>query len=99
MVLSNLTIALAAGALLSAVLPAWPQAAAGLAPFLAPQVPYLRAFKPLPGHPISPATFLPFILFGLLMFFLLAPKLGPMKLPVLIYIAAVTTMAGIAAGR
>jgi uncharacterized membrane protein YhhN len=157
MVLSNLTIALAAGALFSAVLATWSQAAsrrrihlvtkplttgliiavaaaaaapvpavyktlvltglifsllgdvalmlpekwftAGLVAFLAAQVSYILAFKPLPGHPISPATFLPFVLFGLLMFFLLAPKLGPMKLPVFIYIAAITLMAGFAAAR
>jgi len=72
---------------------------AGLVAFLAAQVSYILAFKPLPGHPVSPATFLPFVLFGLLMFFLLAPKLGPMKVPVFIYIAAITTMAGFAATR
>ena len=157
MVLSNLTIALAAGALFSAVLATWSQAAsrrrlhlvtkplttgliiavaaaaaapvpaayktlvltglifsllgdvalmfpekwftAGLVAFLAAQASYILAFKPLPGHPVSPATFLPFVLFGLLMFFLLAPKLGPMKLPVFIYIAAITLMAGFAAAR
>lgn len=154
---SNLTIALAAGALFSAVLATWSQAAsrrrlhlvtkplttgliiavaaaaaapvpaayktlvlaglafsllgdvalmfpdkwftAGLVAFLAAQVLYILAFKPLPGHPVSPATFLPFVLFGLLMFFLLAPKLGPMKIPVFVYIAAITTMAGFAATR
>lgn len=154
---SNLTIALAAGALFSAVLATWSQAAsrrrlhlvtkplttglviavaaaaaapvpaayktlvlaglafsllgdvalmfpdkwftAGLVAFLAAQVLYILAFKPLPGHPVSPATFLPFVLFGLLMFFLLAPKLGPMKIPVFVYIAAITTMAGFAAAR
>jgi uncharacterized membrane protein YhhN len=157
MVLWSLTIALSAGALVSAVLAAWSAAAerrrlhyvtkplatsliiavaavaaapvpaayktlvlaglvcsllgdialmfpekwftAGLAAFLAAQVLYILAFKPQPGHPVSPATFLPFVLFGLLMFFLLAPKLGPMKLPVFIYIAAITTMAGFAAAR
>ena len=72
---------------------------AGLVAFLAAQVSYILAFKPRPGHPVSPATFLPFVLFGLLMFFLLAPKLGPMKLPVFIYIAAITLMAGFAAAR
>jgi uncharacterized membrane protein YhhN len=157
MVLSNLAIALAAGALFSAVLATWSQAAsrrrihlvtkplttgliiavaavaaapvpaaykalvlaglalsllgdialmfpekwftAGLVAFLAAQVFYILAFKPLPGRPVSPATFLPFVLFGLLMFFLLAPKLGPMKIPVFVYIAAITTMAGFAAAR
>jgi len=157
MVLSNLTIALVAGALISAALATWSQAAsrrrihlvtkplatgliiavaavaaapipavyktlvlaglafsllgdialmfpekwftAGLVVFLAAQVSYILAFKPLPGHSVSPATFLPYVLFGLLMFFLLAPKLGPMKLPVFIYIAAITLMAGLAAAR
>ena len=72
---------------------------AGLVAFLAAQVFYILAFKPLPGHPVSPATFLPFVLYGLLMFFILAPKLGPMKLPVFVYIAAITLMAGFAGGR
>jgi uncharacterized membrane protein YhhN len=157
MVLSNLAIALAAGALFSAVLATWSQAAsrrrlhfvtkplttgliiavaavaaapvpavyktlvlaglvfsllgdvalmfpdkwftAGLVFFLAAQVFYILAFKPLPGRPVAPATFLPFVLFGLLMFFLLAPRLGPMKLPVFVYIAAITMMAGFAAAR
>jgi len=87
--------------LLGDVAPMFPEKwfTAGLVAFLAAQILYILAFKPLPGHPVSPATFLPFVLFGLLMFFLLAPKLGPMKLPVFIYIAAITTMGGFAAAR
>jgi len=157
MALSNLTIALAAGALFSAALATWSAAAtrrrlhhvtkplttvliiavaavaaapvpaaykmlvlaglcfsllgdialmfpekwftAGLVAFLAAQILYILAFKPQPGHPVSPMTFLPFVLYGLLMFFLLAPKLGPMKMPVFVYIAAITMMAGFAAAR
>ena len=72
---------------------------AGLVAFLAAQILYILAFRPQPGHPVSPMVFLPFVLFGLLMFFLLAPKLGPMKLPVFVYIAAITMMAGFAAAR
>lgn len=72
---------------------------AGLVSFLAAQVLYILAFRPLPGRPVSPATFLPFVLFGLLMFFLLAPKLGPMKVPVFVYVVAIVTMAGFAAAR
>jgi uncharacterized membrane protein YhhN len=72
---------------------------AGLVSFLAAHVFYILAFKPGPGHPISAALFMPFIIFGLLMFRILAPSLGPMKFPVLVYIAAITVMAGLAAGR
>jgi uncharacterized membrane protein YhhN len=72
---------------------------AGLAAFLGAQILYILAFRPLPGHPVAPATFLPFVLFGLLMFFLLAPRLGPMKFPVFVYIAAIIVMAGLAASR
>lgn len=72
---------------------------AGLVAFLAAQVLYIFAFKPAVGYPVSVMTFLPFIFYGLLMFFILAPGLGPMKLPVLVYIGAITTMAGFAANR
>lgn len=72
---------------------------AGLVAFLAAQVLYIFAFRPGAGVTVPVMTFLPFVLFGLLMFFLLAPGLGPMKLPVLVYIGAITTMAGFAAGR
>jgi uncharacterized membrane protein YhhN len=73
--------------------------AAGLVSFLAAHVFYILAFKPGPGRPISAGMFIPFIIFGLLMFRILAPSLGPMKFPVLVYIAAITVMAGLAAGR
>ncbi|MBE3125340.1 MAG: lysoplasmalogenase [Acidobacteria bacterium] len=72
---------------------------AGLVSFLVAHVFYILAFKPGPGHPISAGVFIPFIIFGLLMFRILAPSLGPMKFPVLVYIAAITAMAGLAAGR
>jgi len=72
---------------------------AGLAAFLAAQVLYILAFRPLPGHSLSLGTALPFMLYGLLMFFILAPQLGPLKIPVFVYIAAITLMAAFAAGR
>ncbi|HUT08437.1 MAG TPA: lysoplasmalogenase [Candidatus Latescibacteria bacterium] len=72
---------------------------AGLASFLAAHVFYVLAFKPGPGRPIPAGLFFPFIIFGLLMFRILAPRLGPMKFPVFVYIAAITVMAAFAAGR
>lgn len=72
---------------------------AGLAAFLVAQVFYILAFRPGPGHQASTGLFLPFIFYGLLMFFILAPRLGPLKLPVFVYIAAITIMAGFAAAR
>jgi len=72
---------------------------AGLVAFLTAHILYILAFKPGPGHQSSPTVFLPFVLYGLLMFFLLAPGLGKMKLPVLVYIGVITAMAGFAAGR
>lgn len=72
---------------------------AGLAAFLVAQVFYIMAFRPGSGYPVSTSVFLPFILFGLLMFFILRPGLGAFKLPVFVYIAAITIMAGFAACR
>ena len=72
---------------------------AGLASFLAAHVFYILAFKPGPGRPISMGMFVPFLIFGSLMFRILAPSLGRLKLPVFVYIAAITAMAGLAAGR
>jgi uncharacterized membrane protein YhhN len=72
---------------------------AGLVSFLAAHVFYILAFKPGPGQSISAGLLLPFVIFGLLMFRILAPSLGRLKIPVLVYIAAITAMAGLAAGR
>jgi len=72
---------------------------AGLASFLAAHLLYILAFRPGPGRAISAGMFVPFLIFGLLMFRLLAPSLGRLKIPVLVYIAAITAMAGLAAGR
>jgi uncharacterized membrane protein YhhN len=72
---------------------------AGLVAFLTAHVFYILAFKPAPGHRVSTGIFLPFLLYGLLMFFIMAPGLGKLKIPVLVYIGAITIMAGFAAGR
>jgi uncharacterized membrane protein YhhN len=72
---------------------------AGLAAFLAAQVCYILAFKPGPERPVSAALLFPFLIYGLLMFRILAPSLGPLKFPVFVYVAAIAVMAGLAAGR
>jgi uncharacterized membrane protein YhhN len=72
---------------------------AGLVSFLVAHVFYILAFKPGPGHPISAGMLAPFLIFGLLMFRILAPSLGRLKFPVLVYIAAITAMAALAAAR
>jgi uncharacterized membrane protein YhhN len=72
---------------------------AGLVSFLAAHVFYILAFKPGPGHRVSGGVLLPFLIFGLLMFRILAPSLGRLKFPVFVYIGAITAMAWLAAGR
>jgi len=72
---------------------------AGLVSFLAAHVFYILAFKPGPEHPISAGVLVPFLIFGSLMFRILAPSLGRLKFPVFVYVAAITAMAGLAAGR
>jgi len=72
---------------------------AGLVSFLAAHILYIFAFKPGPGEGVSAGLLLPFMIFGLLMFRLLASGLGKLKLPVLIYIAAIMAMAWLAANR
>lgn len=72
---------------------------AGLGCFLLAHGFYALAFKPAPGQAASGGTLLPFLVFGLLMFRTLAPNLGKLKLPVLVYIAAITVMAWFAAAR
>jgi uncharacterized membrane protein YhhN len=73
--------------------------AAGLTGFLAAHVSYILAFRPASGRPVSTGTVLPFLVLGLLVFRFLAPTLGKMKFPVLVYIVAITTMTTFAAGR
>jgi uncharacterized membrane protein YhhN len=71
----------------------------GLAFFLAAHGSYIAAFRPGPGERVSASTMLPFIVLGLLIFRMLAPSLGRLKLPVLIYVAAISAMACLAASR
>jgi uncharacterized membrane protein YhhN len=71
----------------------------GLGSFLAAHICYIMAFKPGPGRPVSMVILLSFVIYGLLMFRTLAPSLGGLKLPVLVYTAAITVMAWLAADR
>lgn len=72
---------------------------AGLVSFLVAQVLYVLAFRPEPGGGLSAPVLLPFLLYALLFFRMLAPGLGKLKLPVLVYTAAITLMAWLAACR
>ena len=72
---------------------------AGLVSFLAAHVLYILAFRPGPGQALSAPVLLPFLIYGLLIFRMLAPGLGKLKLPVLVYTAAITAMAWLAACR
>ncbi len=95
-ILAGLAASLAGDILL--MLPKRPFAA-GLACFLVAHGFYILAFRPSPGHRVTPVLLLPFIILGLLVFRTLAPVLGRMKFPVLIYVAAITAMACLAAAR
>jgi uncharacterized membrane protein YhhN len=71
----------------------------GLVSFFVCQVCYIFAFRPPSGRPVAPGILLPFIILALLIFRVLAPSLGKLKLPVFLYIAAITAMVWLAAGR
>jgi len=72
---------------------------AGLVSFLAAHVLYILAFRPERGGGLSAPVLLPFMLYALLFFRMLAPGLGKLKLPVLVYTAAITAMAWLAGCR
>ncbi len=71
----------------------------GLVSFLAAQVLYILAFRPETKAGLSAPVLLPFLLYALLFFRMLAPGLGKLKLPVLVYTSAITAMAWLAACR
>jgi uncharacterized membrane protein YhhN len=71
----------------------------GLISFFGCQMCYIIAFRPPPGRPVAPGILLPFIILALLIFRVFAPSLGKLKLPVFLYIAALTAMVWLAAGR
>ncbi|HEY0375362.1 MAG TPA: lysoplasmalogenase [Pyrinomonadaceae bacterium] len=71
----------------------------GLVSFLFAHVFYVAAFTYESGGALSFWTLVPFLLYGCLMLRVLWPHLGKMKLPVLIYMAAILAMGWTAAGR
>ncbi len=71
----------------------------GLLCFLAALALYIVAFLPPAGRPSHPGTLLPFVILALLVFRMLSPSLGKMKLPVLAYITTITAMVWLASNR
>ena len=71
----------------------------GLVSFLCAHVFYVAAFTRESGGALSFWTLVPFLLYGCLMLRVLWPHLGKLKLPVLIYVAAILAMGWTAAGR
>ena len=71
----------------------------GLAAFLLAHLFYIAAFRTgmLPRFALQPLF--PLVIFAALLLRTLLPYLGKMKYPVLLYVAVITTMAALAAGR
>lgn len=65
----------------------------GLASFLAAHLCYIIAFSSGTRLGLSPWTTLPLVLYGALLLPVLWPHLGPMKVPVLLYMAVILAMA------
>ena len=65
----------------------------GLASFLAAHLCYITAFSSGTRLGLSPWTTLPLVLYGALLLPILWPHLGPMKVPVLLYMAVILAMA------
>ncbi len=72
---------------------------AGLAAFLVAQILYIRAFLSVTPARVDFLTVLPLLLAALFMMAILFPYLGKRKIPVAVYILALTVMAGLAANR
>lgn len=69
----------------------------GLGSFLIAQLLYSYAFSIRSEW--KPILFLPFLIFGTSFFYFLAPKLGPLLIPVLVYVSAICLMGWRAASR
>lgn len=89
-ILAGLTFALAGDIFL--MLPS-DRFLAGLACFLGTHLCYAAAFYTPPHGVASLLALLPFAVFGAVMFLMLAPGAGALRVPVLVYAAAICTMA------
>jgi uncharacterized membrane protein YhhN len=68
------------------------QFVAGLVSFLMAHLFYIAAFTHGSRLRYSIGTLLPFVLYGIVIFVVLSPSLGEMKLPVLVYIVVILVM-------
>jgi len=66
---------------------------AGLVSFLIAHLLYIAAFAGGAGFGFSPWVLLPFVIYGTLMFSILSPHLGRIRLPVLVYMTVILVMA------
>jgi uncharacterized membrane protein YhhN len=71
----------------------------GLIAFLLAHVIYIVAFRTGVSIPFSLPSTLPFVLYGIVAYALLLPGLGPMALPVAVYVIVILVMAWQAFGR
>ena len=72
---------------------------AGLVSFLVAHILYIVAFTLFAGFYTSLIGLLPFVIYGGIMYRLLSPYLGQMKLPVIIYMVVIMLMAWQAMGQ
>jgi uncharacterized membrane protein YhhN len=66
---------------------------AGLVSFLIAQLLYIAAFTTGKGFSFNWLSAIPFLLYGVVIYVVLAPHLGSMRLPVIVYMLAILTMA------
>ena len=66
---------------------------AGLVSFLIAQLLYVAAFTTGKGFSFNWLSVIPFLVYGIVIYVVLSPHLGSMRLPVIVYMLAILTMA------
>ncbi|MGD2251331.1 MAG: lysoplasmalogenase [Anaerolineales bacterium] len=66
---------------------------AGLVSFLIAQILYIAAFTTGKGFSFNWLSAIPFVVYGIVIYIVLSPHLGSMRLPVIVYMLAILTMA------